>query len=52
MCKEGRARFAVGGATFGTTEGQIVVVPTGVAHEFVDSGDRPLRRWTSTPAGA
>ena len=44
VVQEGRASFTVGGATVEATGGQIVVVPAGVGHKFVNSGDGPLRQ--------
>ena len=40
---EGRATFTVDGATVAAAGGQIVVVPAGAAHTFVNSGDGVLR---------
>ena len=44
VVQEGRARFTVGGDTFEAVGGQIVIVPAGVAHKFVNSGVGPLRQ--------
>jgi mannose-6-phosphate isomerase-like protein (cupin superfamily) len=44
VVQEGNARFTVGDATIEATGGQIVIVPAGVAHKFVSSGDGPLRQ--------
>ena len=41
---EGHATFTVGDATIEATGGQIVVVPAGVPHKFVNSGTGPLRQ--------
>ncbi len=44
VVQEGDATFTVGDATVKVTGGQIVVVPAGVPHKFVNSGTGPLRQ--------
>ncbi len=51
VVQEGNATFTVGDATIEVTGGQIVVVPAGVAHKFVNSGSGPLRQIDIHPNG-
>jgi mannose-6-phosphate isomerase-like protein (cupin superfamily) len=44
VVQEGNVTFTVGDDTIEATGGQIVVVPAGVAHKFVNSGSGPLRK--------
>lgn len=44
IIKEGEARFTVGEKTIEAVAGEIVVVPAGTAHRFVNTGTIPLRR--------
>ena len=44
VVQEGKATFTVGEAAIEATGGQIVVVPAGVTHGFVNSGGVPLRQ--------
>ena len=44
VVQEGQATFTAGDATFEATGGQIVIVPAGVPHKFVNSGTGPLRQ--------
>lgn len=44
IVQDGEGRFTVGDETIEAGAGQIVVVPAGVAHKFVNIGDRPLRQ--------
>ncbi len=44
VVREGSVTFTVGGSAFEASEGHIVVVPAGVPHRFVNSGDGPLRQ--------
>ena len=44
VLQEGKATFTVGGATIEATGGQIVVVPGGMPHKFVNSGTGRLRQ--------
>jgi mannose-6-phosphate isomerase-like protein (cupin superfamily) len=37
------ATFTVGSTTLEARDGQIVIVPVGVAHSFMSSSDRPLK---------
>jgi quercetin dioxygenase-like cupin family protein len=41
---EGRSMWTVGGQERDATAGDVLVVPAGVPHKFVDTGDGPLRR--------
>ena len=50
ILEEGRATFTVDGATVEAGAGQIVVVPAGAAHRFVNSGDHPLRQVSIHPS--
>ena len=40
---EGRARFTVGDGTLEAGAGQVLVVPAGIPHKFVNTGDGQLR---------
>lgn len=51
VLQEGRASFTVGDVTFEANAGQIVVVPAGVPHKFVNSGAGPLRQLDIHPSG-
>jgi mannose-6-phosphate isomerase-like protein (cupin superfamily) len=51
VVQEGEATFTVGDARIEATGGQIVVVPAGVPHEFVNSGTGPLRQVDIHPSG-
>ena len=44
VVQEGRASFTVAGATIEATGGQIMVVPAGIPHKFVNSGSGRLRQ--------
>ncbi len=44
VVQEGRASFTFGDATIEAIGGQIMIVPAGVAHKFVNSGIGPLRQ--------
>ncbi|MEO7911893.1 MAG: cupin domain-containing protein [Roseiflexaceae bacterium] len=44
IVQEGQATLTVGDATIEATSGQIVIVPAGVPHKFVNSGNGPLRQ--------
>ncbi len=44
IVQEGQASFTVGDATIEAIGGQIVVVPAGMPHKFVNSGTGPLRQ--------
>lgn len=44
IVQEGRATFMVDAVTLEVTAGRIVIVPPGVPHKFVNSGDGPLRQ--------
>ena len=43
VVQEGRAVFTVGEETVEAEGGQVLVVPAGVPHRFVNTGDGPLR---------
>jgi mannose-6-phosphate isomerase-like protein (cupin superfamily) len=51
VVQEGEATFTVGDAKIEATGGQIVVVPAGVPHKFVNSGTGPLRQVDIHPSG-
>jgi mannose-6-phosphate isomerase-like protein (cupin superfamily) len=51
VVQEGDATFTVGDVTIEVTGGQIVVVPAGVPHKFVNSGTGPLRQVDIHPSG-
>ena len=42
--QEGSATFTAGDEVIEATGGQVIVVPAGVAHKFVNSGDARLRQ--------
>jgi mannose-6-phosphate isomerase-like protein (cupin superfamily) len=44
IVQEGQATLTVGDATIEASSGQIVIVPAGVPHKFVNSGSGPLRQ--------
>lgn len=44
IVQEGQATLTVGDATIEATSGQIMIVPAGVPHKFVNSGSGPLRQ--------
>jgi mannose-6-phosphate isomerase-like protein (cupin superfamily) len=44
IMQEGQATMTVGDATHALGAGDIVVVPAGEPHKFVNSGDGPLRQ--------
>jgi quercetin dioxygenase-like cupin family protein len=44
VVQEGSATFTAGEETIEARGGQVVVVPAGVAHKFVNSGDGRLRQ--------
>jgi mannose-6-phosphate isomerase-like protein (cupin superfamily) len=44
VVQEGNATFTAGEETIEVSGGQVVVVPGGVAHKFVNSGDGRLRQ--------
>ena len=44
MVQEGSATFTAGDEVIEARGGQVVVVPAGVAHKFVNSGAGPLRQ--------
>ena len=44
MVQEGTATFTAGEETIQATSGQVVVVPAGVAHKFVNTGTGRLRQ--------
>jgi quercetin dioxygenase-like cupin family protein len=48
---EGQARFTAGEDVIEAVGGQIVVVPAGVPHTFVNSGTGPLRQVDIHPSG-
>jgi mannose-6-phosphate isomerase-like protein (cupin superfamily) len=44
IVQEGTATFTAGDETVEVKDGQVVVVPAGVAHKFVNSGEDRLRQ--------
>src|SRR3954451_14687629 len=44
VVQEGRATFTAGGEERTVQAGEVVIVPAGVPHAFVNSGDGPLRQ--------
>lgn len=44
IVQEGQAVYTVGSATLEIKAGQIVIVPAGVPHKFINSGNGPLRQ--------
>jgi mannose-6-phosphate isomerase-like protein (cupin superfamily) len=44
VVQEGRATFILDDQEQEVTAGQVVVIPAGRAHRFVNSGDEPLRQ--------
>jgi quercetin dioxygenase-like cupin family protein len=44
VVQEGEARFTADGEERVVRAGEVVIVPPGVAHGFVNSGDGPLRQ--------
>jgi mannose-6-phosphate isomerase-like protein (cupin superfamily) len=44
VVQDGQVTFTAGDATIQATAGQIVVVPTGMTHKFVNSGSGRLRQ--------
>jgi len=51
IVQEGTATFTAGDEVFEASGGQIVVVPAGVPHKFVNSGSGLLRQVDIHPAG-
>lgn len=51
VVQEGRAVFTVGGETHEVTGGHVVIVPSGMAHKFVNTGDGSLRTVNIHPTG-
>ena len=49
IVEEGNVRFTVGESTIAVTAGQIVVVPAGTPHKFVNAGTSPLRQISIHP---
>ena len=43
IIQEGMATFTVGSATLEARAGQILIVPAGAPHQFMNSSDRPLK---------
>jgi quercetin dioxygenase-like cupin family protein len=50
ILEEGTVTFTVDGETVEARAGEIVVVPAGAAHKFVNSGDGALRQVSIHPA--
>lgn len=51
IVQEGEVTFTVGEEEIEASGGQVVVVPAGVPHKFVNSGAGPLRQVDIHPAG-
>ena len=51
VVQEGCAVFTVGGETHEVTGSHVVIVPPGLPHKFVNSGDGPLRMVNMHPTG-
>ena len=51
VVQEGHAVFTVGGETHEVNGGHVVIVPPGVPHKFVNTGDGPLRTVNIHPTG-
>jgi mannose-6-phosphate isomerase-like protein (cupin superfamily) len=49
IVEDGRVRFTVGEQTIEATAGQIVIVPAGTPHKFVNAGTAPLRQISIHP---
>jgi mannose-6-phosphate isomerase-like protein (cupin superfamily) len=49
IVEDGKVRFTVGEETIEATSGQIVVVPAGTPHKFVNAGSSPLRQISIHP---
>jgi mannose-6-phosphate isomerase-like protein (cupin superfamily) len=47
---EGQVTYTVGDTTLEVTAGQIVLVPAGMPHKFVNSGEGPLRQTSVHPS--
>ena len=47
---EGQATYTLGDTTLEVTAGQIVLVPAGMPHKFVNSGAGPLRQTSVHPS--
>jgi len=47
---EGQASYTVGDTTLEVRAGQIVLVPAGMPHKFINSGEGPLRQTSVHPS--
>jgi mannose-6-phosphate isomerase-like protein (cupin superfamily) len=47
---EGQATYTVGETTVEVSAGQIVLVPAGMPHKFINSGEGPLRQTSIHPS--
>jgi len=47
---EGQATYTLGDTQLSVTAGQIVLVPAGIPHKFVNSGTGPLRQTSIHPS--
>jgi len=47
---EGQASYTVGDTTLEVRAGQIVLVPAGMPHKFINSGEEPLRQTSVHPS--
>jgi mannose-6-phosphate isomerase-like protein (cupin superfamily) len=50
VAHEGRATYTVGETTMEVSAGQIVLVPAGIPHKFINSGQGPLRQTSIHPS--
>jgi mannose-6-phosphate isomerase-like protein (cupin superfamily) len=44
IIQEGKATFTIGSTTLEAHAGQIIVVPTGIAHGFANTGEQQLKQ--------
>jgi quercetin dioxygenase-like cupin family protein len=49
IVREGTVRFTVGDDTIEATAGDIIVVPAGTPHKFVNAGSAPMRQISIHP---
>ena len=50
IIEEGTATFTIDGEEIVADAGEIIVVPAGAAHSFVNSGEEPLRQLSIHPS--
>ncbi len=44
VIQEGAATFTVGSSILNAREGEIIIVPAGIPHRFINTGDRMLKQ--------